>query len=86
MSIINSVKADKCHKKSPVSFCQFIAYQEAVFRKCIINFIQNDMGIKKIRFPETSSIGIKPISVEGTERLVRGAIEYCINNLKFREI
>lgn len=50
--------------------------------KKVINFIQNDMGIKKIRFPESSSIGIKPISVEGTERLVRGAIEYCIQHNK----
>ncbi len=42
------------------------------------NFLQNEMGVKKIRFPETSSIGIKPVSVEGTERLVRAAIEYAI--------
>ena len=44
------------------------------------NFLRNEMGVKKIRFPETSSIGIKPVSVEGTERLVRGAINYAIQN------
>lgn len=48
--------------------------------KKVVDFIQNEMGIKKIRFPETSSIGIKPISVEGTERLVRAAIEYAIDH------
>lgn len=42
------------------------------------SFIQNEMGIKKIRFPESSSIGIKPISQEGTERLVKSAIDYAI--------
>ncbi|MCB9187055.1 MAG: NADP-dependent isocitrate dehydrogenase [Flavobacteriales bacterium] len=50
--------------------------------KKVVNFIQNEMGIKKIRFPETSSIGIKPISIEGTERLVRSAIEYAIQHKK----
>jgi isocitrate dehydrogenase len=40
------------------------------------------MGVKKIRFPNTSAIGIKPVSIEGTERLVRKAIEYAINNDK----
>jgi len=44
------------------------------------DFLRNEMGVKKIRFPETSSIGIKPVSVEGTERLVRGAINYAIQN------
>lgn len=44
----------------------------------IKNFLINDMGIKKIRFPETSSIGIKPVSLEGTERLVRQAIRFAI--------
>ncbi len=42
------------------------------------NFLINEMGVDKIRFPQTASFGIKPISVEGTERLVRGAIEYAI--------
>jgi isocitrate dehydrogenase len=46
--------------------------------KKIISFLQNDMGAKNIRFPGTSSIGIKPVSVEGTERLVRAAIQYTI--------
>ncbi len=41
-------------------------------------FLIEEMGVNKIRFPETSSIGIKPVSVEGTERLVRAAIEYAI--------
>jgi isocitrate dehydrogenase len=45
----------------------------------IIKFLTGEMGIKKIRFPETSSIGIKPVSLEGTERLVRSAIEYALS-------
>ncbi|RYL93802.1 NADP-dependent isocitrate dehydrogenase [Sporolactobacillus sp. THM7-4] len=44
----------------------------------VIDFLQNDMGVRKIRFPETSGIGIKPVSKEGTERLVRAAIRYAI--------
>ena len=44
--------------------------------KSIIEWMQRELGVKNIRFPETSSIGIKPISVEGTERLVRAAVEY----------
>ena len=46
--------------------------------KKVISFLQNEMGVKKIRFPETSGIGIKPISREGTQRLVRAAIEYAL--------
>ena len=46
----------------------------------IKRFLIDEMGVKKIRFPETSSIGIKPVSVEGTERLVRAAIDYAIAN------
>jgi isocitrate dehydrogenase len=46
----------------------------------VIDFLQNEMGVRKIRFPGTSSIGIKPVSREGTERLVRKAIEYAIAN------
>lgn len=42
----------------------------------VIRFLQEDMGVKKIRFPHTSSIGIKPVSTEGTERLVRAALEH----------
>ena len=48
--------------------------------KKIIDFLQNEMGVTKIRFPETSGIGIKPVSIEGTERLVRKAIQYAIDN------
>jgi len=47
--------------------------------KKLIDFLQNEMGVTKIRFPESSAIGIKPVSVEGTKRLVRSAIEYAIN-------
>ncbi len=50
--------------------------------KKMINFLQNEMGSKKIRFPETSSIGIKPISSEGTKRLMRASIDYAIANKK----
>lgn len=46
----------------------------------IINFLQTEFGVNKIRFPETSGIGVKPVSKEGTERLVRSAIEYAINH------
>jgi isocitrate dehydrogenase len=50
--------------------------------KKVIDFLQNEMGVTKIRFPETSGIGIKPISVEGTRRIVRSAIQYAIDNDK----
>jgi len=46
--------------------------------KKVIDFLQKEMGVKKIRFPETSGIGIKPVSSEGTERLVRAAITYAL--------
>ncbi|NJN39619.1 MAG: NADP-dependent isocitrate dehydrogenase [Gammaproteobacteria bacterium] len=46
----------------------------------VIKFLQGEMGVKKIRFPDTSAIGIKPVSREGTERLVRKAMEYAIEN------
>jgi len=48
--------------------------------KKVVAFLQKEMGVKKIRFPETSGIGIKPVSREGTERLVRAAIEYALKN------
>ena len=48
--------------------------------KKLRDFLINEMGVKNIRFPETSSLGIKPVSKEGTERLVRSALEYCIKN------
>ena len=50
--------------------------------KKIIDFLQKEMGATKIRFPETSGIGIKPISQEGTGRLVRAAIQYAIDNAR----
>ncbi len=46
----------------------------------LISFLQDEMGVRKIRFPETSGIGIKPISREGTERLVRRALRYAVDN------
>ncbi|WP_278542239.1 isocitrate/isopropylmalate family dehydrogenase, partial [Delftia acidovorans] len=50
--------------------------------KKLIDFLVKEMGVKKIRFPETSGIGVKPVSIEGTERLVRKAIQYAIDNDK----
>jgi len=56
-----------------------IEYQEGTPEaKKVIDFFQNEMGVKNIRFPETSGIGIKPISEEGTKRLVRAALTYII--------
>ncbi len=46
--------------------------------KKLVDFLQGEMGVKNIRFPETSGIGIKPVSEEGTKRLVRAALEYAI--------
>ena len=46
----------------------------------VIEFLQKEMGVKKIRFPESSSIGIKPVSQEGSERLIRAAIRYALEN------
>lgn len=48
--------------------------------KKVIDFMQNVMGVTKIRFPETSGIGVKPVSADGTKRLVRKAIQYAIDN------
>ena len=48
--------------------------------KRVIDFLQQEMGVTKIRFPETSGIGIKPVSSEGTKRLVRKAIQYAVDN------
>ncbi|MDE2566781.1 MAG: NADP-dependent isocitrate dehydrogenase, partial [Burkholderiales bacterium] len=50
--------------------------------KRLIRFLIDELGVKKIRFPETSGIGIKPVSIEGTERLVRKAIQYAVDNDK----
>ena len=46
----------------------------------IISFLQNEMGVSKIRFPETSAIGVKPVSKEGSERLISAAIDYALEN------
>ena len=48
----------------------------------VIQFLQDEMGVDKIRFPDTSGIGIKPISQEGTSRIVRAALKYAIDNDK----
>ncbi|MGE4570385.1 MAG: isocitrate/isopropylmalate family dehydrogenase, partial [Gammaproteobacteria bacterium] len=50
--------------------------------KKVIDFLKKEMGVTKIRFPETSGIGVKPVSKEGTVRLVRTAIQYAIDNDK----
>jgi len=50
--------------------------------KLLIDFLQTKLGVNKIRFPETSGIGVKPVSKEGTQRLVRKAIQYAIDNDK----
>lgn len=46
----------------------------------VIDFLTKEMGVDKIRFPETSSIGIKPVSIEGSERLIRAALKYAIQH------
>lgn len=53
---------------------------ESAEAKKVIKFLTEEMGVTKIRFPETSGIGIKPVSRDGTERLVRKAIQYAIDN------
>jgi isocitrate dehydrogenase len=53
---------------------------ESAEAKKLIAFLQGEMDVKKIRFPQTSGIGVKPISREGTERLVRAAIEYALRH------
>ncbi|WP_374623167.1 NADP-dependent isocitrate dehydrogenase [Pandoraea sp.] len=53
---------------------------ESAGAKKLIAFLRDEMGVTKIRFPETSGIGVKPVSREGTERLVRKAIQYAIDN------
>ena len=50
--------------------------------KKLIKFLVEDLGVSKIRFPDSSAIGIKPVSIEGTDRLVRKAIQYAIDNDK----
>lgn len=53
---------------------------ESVEAKKVIKFLKDEMQVKKIRFPATSAIGIKPVSREGTERLIRKAIQYAIDS------
>jgi isocitrate dehydrogenase len=53
---------------------------ESAEARKVIGFLQSEMGVKKIRFPETSAIGIKAVSRDGTERLVRAAIEYALRH------
>ncbi|HEY8358728.1 MAG TPA: NADP-dependent isocitrate dehydrogenase, partial [Ramlibacter sp.] len=55
---------------------------ESANAKKLIAFLTNEMGVRKIRFPDTSAIGVKPVSREGTERLVRKAVQYAIDNDK----
>ena len=57
---------------------EWMAYSEEV--KKIIGFLKDEMNVNKIRFPESSSIGIKPVSKEGTERLVSAAIQYAVDH------
>src|SRR6059058_1633289 len=53
---------------------------ESAEAKQVIGFLQEKMGVKKIRFPQTSGIGIKPVSREGSERLIRAALDYAISH------
>lgn len=53
---------------------------ESANAKKLIEFLQNELGVNKIRFPDTSGIGVKPVSRQGTQRLVRKAIQYAIDN------
>ena len=55
---------------------------ESAEAKKLIAFLTNEMGVKTIRFPNTSGIGVKPVSMEGTERLIRKAIQYAIDHDK----
>ncbi len=55
------------------------SYDSAEARK-VIDFLSAEMGVKKIRFPQTSGIGVKPVSVEGSERLIKAAIDYALAN------
>ncbi|ANF96279.1 NADP-dependent isocitrate dehydrogenase [Paenibacillus bovis] len=58
-----------------------IEYQEGTEEvKKVLEFLKNEMGVNKIRFPETSGIGIKPVSEEGSKRLVRAAVQYAVDH------
>ena len=63
-------------------YCGIEFAQGSVEVKKLIKFLEEELGSNKIRFPETSGIGIKPVSIEGTERLVRKAIQYAIEHDK----
>lgn len=58
-----------------------IEWEQGTPEACkFLKFLTEEMGVKKVRFPETSGFGVKPVSIEGTERLVRAAICYAIKN------
>ncbi len=61
-------------------YCGIEWQAESADAKKVIEFLQKEMGVNKIRFPETSGIGIKPVSKQGTQRLVRAAMQYVIDN------
>ncbi|MBP6115302.1 MAG: NADP-dependent isocitrate dehydrogenase [Neisseriaceae bacterium] len=61
-------------------YCGIEWQAESADAKKVIDFLQKEMGVNKIRFPETSGIGIKPVSKQGTQRLVRAAMQYVIDN------
>ncbi|MBP6563664.1 MAG: NADP-dependent isocitrate dehydrogenase [Neisseriaceae bacterium] len=61
-------------------YCGIEWQAESDDAKKVIEFLQKEMGVNKIRFPETSGIGIKPVSKQGTQRLVRAAMQYVIDN------
>lgn len=61
-------------------YCGIEWQAESAEAKKLIAFLQNEMGVTKIRFPKTSGIGIKPVSKEGTQRLVRAAMQYVIDH------
>src|SRR3546814_3489697 len=69
-----------CREKSEDIYAGIEFEAESAEAKKLIAFLQNELGVKKIRFPDTSGIGVKPVSSEGTKRLVRKAIQYAIDN------
>src|SRR3546814_12330478 len=69
-----------CREKSEDIYAGIEFEAESAEAKKLIAFLQNELGVKKIRFPDTSGIGVKPVSSEGTKRLVRKDIQYAIDN------
>ncbi|MCJ8170809.1 NADP-dependent isocitrate dehydrogenase [Atopomonas sediminilitoris] len=61
-------------------YCGIEFQAETESARKVIDFLRNEMGVNKIRFPETSGIGVKPVSRDGTQRLVRKAMQYAIDN------